>query len=140
MPQGGVISPVLSNLFLHYVFDMWMANKHKNKKWCRYADDGIIHCKTESSAKNLLIELKQQTSLFRVFVNLSYSKILSKCFYICNDPQLFRLINGKSLYNLYQNKYSSDLLSDTLPGYNGIIVHHHDDDVRIIGDWIEAII
>ena len=32
------------------------------------------------------------------------------------------------------NSLSSDLLSDTLPGYNGIIVHHHDDDIRIIGD------
>ena len=42
---------------------------------------------------------------------------------------------------IYKNKFSSsDLLSDTLPGYNGIIVHHHDDDIRIIGDWIEAII
>ena len=43
-------------------------------------------------------------------------------------------------FPIYQNKISSDLLSDTLPGYNGIIEHHHDDDIRIIGDWIEVII
>lgn len=41
-PQGGVISPVLSNLFLHYVFDKWMQN-HQDVPWCRYADDGC-HC------------------------------------------------------------------------------------------------
>lgn len=37
-PQGGVCSPVLSNLFLHYVFDVWMERQHLGKPWCRYAD------------------------------------------------------------------------------------------------------
>lgn len=56
--QGGVISPVLSNLFLHYVFDTWMAKKHPTISWCRYADDGLAHCKTERQAQQLLAELK----------------------------------------------------------------------------------
>lgn len=58
--QGGVISPVLSNLFLHYVFDVWMKKKHPNIPWCRYADDGLAHCKTEQQAQKLLAELKQR--------------------------------------------------------------------------------
>jgi RNA-directed DNA polymerase len=58
-PQGGVISPILSNLFLHYVFDVWMTNKHPESKWCRYADDGICHCESEEQAKALLAELEQ---------------------------------------------------------------------------------
>jgi len=57
-PQGGVISPVLSNLFLHYVFDMWMKKNHPKKPWCRYADDGLVHCRTELEAKQLLEDLK----------------------------------------------------------------------------------
>jgi RNA-directed DNA polymerase len=52
--QGGVISPVLSNLFLHYVFDCWMSREHKDTPWCRYADDGLAHCETEQEAKQLL--------------------------------------------------------------------------------------
>ena len=40
-PQGGGVSPVLSNLFLHYVFDVWMGKHHPGKPWCRYADDGV---------------------------------------------------------------------------------------------------
>lgn len=40
VPQGGVISPVLSNLFLHYVFDKWMKINFPENPWCRYADDG----------------------------------------------------------------------------------------------------
>ncbi len=49
-PQGGVISPVLANLFLHYVFDKWMERNYPQNPFCRYADDGIAHCRTEADA------------------------------------------------------------------------------------------
>ena len=42
-PQGGVVSPILSNLFLHYAFDLWMTRAHPDLPWCRYADDGLVH-------------------------------------------------------------------------------------------------
>jgi RNA-directed DNA polymerase len=58
--QGGVISPVLSNLFLHYVFDIWMKKNHPTTLWCRYADDALVHCETEQQAQQLLTELKQR--------------------------------------------------------------------------------
>lgn len=58
--QGGVISPVLSNLFLHYVFDSWMQKHHPSVPWIRYADDGLLHCETEHQAQQLLAELKQR--------------------------------------------------------------------------------
>jgi len=50
-PQGGVISPILSNLFLHYTFDLWMARTHPDLPWCRYADDGLVHCRNEQEAQ-----------------------------------------------------------------------------------------
>jgi retron-type reverse transcriptase len=59
-PQGGVISPVLSNLFLHYVFDKWMQHHHPETLWCRYADDGLLHCKTEKQATTMLNQLAQR--------------------------------------------------------------------------------
>ena len=46
-PQGGVVSPVLCNLFMHYAFDLWMGRTFAHAPWCRYADDGLIHCRTE---------------------------------------------------------------------------------------------
>lgn len=49
-PQGGVISPVLANMFLHYVFDMWMKRNFPQTPFERYADDGVIHCKTKEEA------------------------------------------------------------------------------------------
>jgi RNA-directed DNA polymerase len=40
-PQGGVISPLLANLFMHYVFDVWLQKKFPNCPFARYADDGV---------------------------------------------------------------------------------------------------
>lgn len=50
-PQGGVISPILSNLFMHYAFDLWMRRTHPDLPWCRYADDGLVHCHSEQEAE-----------------------------------------------------------------------------------------
>jgi group II intron reverse transcriptase/maturase len=49
-PQGGVISPLLANLFLHYAFDMWMVRNFPDIPFERYADDAICHCRTEDQA------------------------------------------------------------------------------------------
>ena len=59
-PQGGVVSPVLSNLFLHYVFDKWLQKHYPKTPWCRYADDGLVHCNSEAEAKYMLEVLKQR--------------------------------------------------------------------------------
>jgi len=56
-PQGGVVSPVLANLFLHYAFDAWMTRTFPGVPWCRYADDGLIHCETETQAHAILAAL-----------------------------------------------------------------------------------
>jgi len=53
-PQGGVISPLLSNLFLHYVLDKWLSIKHPEVSFVRYADDAIIHCRTRTEAETVL--------------------------------------------------------------------------------------
>jgi RNA-directed DNA polymerase len=50
-PQGSVISPLLANLFLHYAFDEWMRRNHPHIPFERYADDIIVHCKSERQAK-----------------------------------------------------------------------------------------
>jgi RNA-directed DNA polymerase len=53
-PQGGVISPLLANLFLHYAFDAWMARTYPATQFERYADDIIVHCGSESEARSML--------------------------------------------------------------------------------------
>nr|WP_243417722.1 hypothetical protein [Mediterraneibacter glycyrrhizinilyticus] len=43
-------SPVLANMFLHYVFDMWMKRNFPQAPFERYADDGVVHCRTKEEA------------------------------------------------------------------------------------------
>lgn len=52
-PQGGVISPLLANLFLHYAFDHWMVRNSPHTPFERYADDVIVHCRTQAEAEEL---------------------------------------------------------------------------------------
>lgn len=49
-PQGGPISPLLANLFLHYGFDLWMVREYPGCRFERFADDAVIHCVTERQA------------------------------------------------------------------------------------------
>ena len=59
-PQGGVISPVLANIYLHYAFDVWMERNYPIAPFARYADDAIIHCKSEKEAKEIKEALNQR--------------------------------------------------------------------------------
>ena len=57
VPQGGVISPLLANLFLHYGLDLWLQRNHSSKPFARYADDAVIHCVSAAEADRLIREL-----------------------------------------------------------------------------------
>ncbi len=75
-PQGGVVSPVLANLFMHYAFDEWMRREHPNNPWARYADDGVIHCRTQKEAESLLIELGERFKQCKLELNTEKTRIV----------------------------------------------------------------
>lgn len=75
-PQGGVISPVLANLFLHYTFDDFMTKEFPTIPWARYADDGIAHCASLKQAKYLQRRLEERFQLFGLELNLEKTKIV----------------------------------------------------------------
>jgi group II intron reverse transcriptase/maturase len=75
-PQGGVISPILSNLFLHYTFDLWMKRTHPDLPWCRYADDGLVHCRTEQEAEALKAELQARLAACGLEMHPAKTKIV----------------------------------------------------------------
>jgi len=75
-PQGGVISPILSNLFLHYTFDLWMKRTHPDLPWCRYADDGLVHCRTEQEAEALTAELRARLAECHLELHPTKTKIV----------------------------------------------------------------
>ena len=75
-PQGGVISPVLANLFMHYTFDKWMEINSPSTPFERYADDGIVHCRTEDEAKETLEKLKKRFNQCKLELHPTKTKIV----------------------------------------------------------------
>lgn len=76
-PQGGVISPLLANLFLHVVFDKWMEKHHPEKPFERYADDIVVHCKTEKQAQFMLRVINERMKVCHLELHTEKSKIVN---------------------------------------------------------------
>ncbi len=75
-PQGGVISPILANLYLHYALDKWLERTDKTVKYARYADDAIIHCHTKAHAEQLLEKLQQRMSSCKLELHPDKTKLV----------------------------------------------------------------
>jgi group II intron reverse transcriptase/maturase len=75
-PQGGVISPLLANLFLHHAFDMWMAREFPAIPFERYADDAICHCRSEAEARVLQDALAARLAECKLTVHPEKTKIV----------------------------------------------------------------
>ena len=59
-PQGGVVSPLLANLFMHHAFDAWMCRTFPNVAFERFADDVVIHCRTKWQAESVLNAIRDR--------------------------------------------------------------------------------
>ena len=75
-PQGGVVSPLLANLFLHYAFDQWMARHHPKVPFERYADDIICHCDSQVEAESLRAELHQRMAACRLELHPEKTRVV----------------------------------------------------------------
>jgi RNA-directed DNA polymerase len=75
-PQGGVISPLLSNLYLHYVLDKWLVKNHPNVAFVRYADDVIVHCENEEQAKEVLEAIRKRLEECKLRLNEQKTKVV----------------------------------------------------------------
>lgn len=75
-PQGGVISPLLANVFLHVVFDKWMEKHHPQKPFERYADDIVVHCKSEKQAQHVLSAIGRRLERCKLMLHPDKTRIV----------------------------------------------------------------
>ena len=75
-PQGGVISPLLANLYLHYAFDKWMQENYSTIPFERYADDIIVHCRSEKQAHWIKARIKERLAAFKLELHPKKTKII----------------------------------------------------------------
>lgn len=90
-PQGGVVSPLLANLFLHYALDVWLRRHLRGVRFCRYADDGVIHCQSEAQARLVLRKLGERLSQCGLELHPEKTRIV-----YCQD------VNRKAAYPVVQ--------------------------------------
>lgn len=92
--QGGVVSPVLLNLVLHYVFDRWMQHPYPQHPFESYADDGLAHCQTEAEACTLKAALVARFAECGLELHPNKTRIV-----YCKDgsPQTVRLFAASSV-------------------------------------------
>jgi group II intron reverse transcriptase/maturase len=76
-PQGGVASPLLANLYLHVAFDEWMRKSHPEKPFERYADDVVVHCRTEKQAQFMLRQIRQRMKACHLELHPVKTKIVN---------------------------------------------------------------
>lgn len=75
-PQGGVISPLLANLFLHYAFDLWTGRACRGVPFERYADHIVIHCSRMSDALQINQQLDERFAGVGLTINDGKPKIV----------------------------------------------------------------
>ena len=90
-PQGGVVSPLLANLFLHYALDVWLRRHLRSVRFCRYADDGVIHCQSEEQAQLVLRKLGERLGQCGLELHPEKTRIV-----YCQD------VNRKAAYPVVQ--------------------------------------
>jgi RNA-directed DNA polymerase len=75
-PQGGVISPLLANLYLHFALDKWLEQTYPDVEFVRYADDVVVHCRSEQEAKMVLAGIEERLAEVKLRLNKAKSKIV----------------------------------------------------------------
>jgi RNA-directed DNA polymerase len=75
-PQGGVISPLLANLFLHYALDLWLTQQFPSIGFVRYADDIVLHCTSKNEAEQVLNAVKHRLKSLSLRLNEEKTRIV----------------------------------------------------------------
>jgi group II intron reverse transcriptase/maturase len=75
-PQGGVISPLIANLFLHYAVDIWFARKYPELRFVRYADDTVVFARTKEEAEIVLTAIKTRLEECKLELNAEKTRIV----------------------------------------------------------------
>lgn len=75
-PQGGVVSPILMNLFMHYAFDHWMKRTYPQCPFARYADDAVVHCRSQKQAEDVMQSIASRLAECGLTMHPEKSKIV----------------------------------------------------------------
>ncbi len=117
-PQGGVVSPILMNLFMHYAFDNWMQRNSPNCPFARYADDAVVHCRSQKQAEYLMRSIESRLAECGLTMHPEKSKVV-----YCkgsnrteNHPQVSFTFLGFTFRPRKAQSHHNRLFTSFLPG------------------------
>ena len=131
--QGGVTSPLLANLFLHYAFDVWMKRNYPTCPFERYADDAVIHCETKEQAQALLGALDERLKECKLELHPEKTRIV-----YCKDEN--RRGDWESVYFDFlgytfrargaKNSYTGNIFTGFIPAVSKASLKRFRDNIR----------
>ena len=74
--KAGVVSPILMNLFMHYAFDCWMKRTYSHCPFARYADDAVVHCRSQEQAEDVMQSIASRLAACGLTMHPEKSKIV----------------------------------------------------------------
>ena len=133
-PQGGVISPLLANLCLHYAFDKWMERNYPNISFERYADDAVCHCNTLEEAEALKTALSERMKECKLELHPKKTKIV-----YCKDDKRkgeYENISFDFLGFTFQPRQRKNFKGEFFVGFNPAISLKAAKRIRsVVGGW-----
>lgn len=115
-PQGGVISPLFANLYLHHGFDKWMDEENPQNPFERYADDIVIHCNSKGEAEQLLEKLKERMQQYELELHPEKTKIVYCKNYLRNDT------HDKNSFTFLSYSFEPRTIKDRFGRKNRLVV------------------
>jgi len=155
-PQGAVISPVLANIYLHYVYDLWVRQWRKRYAKgdvivVRYADDSVMGFEHEYEARRFMNALEQRLGQFGLAVNPTKTRLIRFGSFAVRDckrqgegkPQTFDFLGfthfcGTSKNGLFEVKRVTvkKRMRTTLQAIGQILLRRRHEPIPVIGRWL----
>jgi len=113
--QGGVVSPLLANLFLHYAFDRWVSENLSGVPFCRYSDDGVLHCKSKAQAELVVRKLRERFLGCKLELHPEKTQIV-----YCQDSRRkedYTIIQFTFLSFTFRPRHAVDKAGNSFTGY-----------------------
>jgi group II intron reverse transcriptase/maturase len=125
-PQGGVVSPILMNLFMHYAIDAWMQRTKPLCPFARYADDAVVHCRSREQAEELMRSIARRLAECGLTMHPEKSKVV-----YCKDshrtasfPQVHFMFLGFTFRPRKARGKQNRMFTSFLPGVSADALKH----------------
>ncbi len=159
-PQGAVISPVLSNVFLHYIFDLW-ANQWRKRHAqgdmmiVRYADDAVVGFQHEAEATAFLVDLRERFAQFGLTLHPEKTRILEFGRFAeerrksrgLGKPETFAFLGFIHICSttrtgkfLLRRKSRRDRMRTTLKAIKDRLARRMHESIPTLGNWLRQVV